>query len=408
MLVKIALFLVLTFALFAASAPAYADGGARISACIAALPETGGVCDFRNQGAMSAAATIVVNKPTTLLLDGTQLTLSGTPGMLIAADGVRIDGSVGQTQLVQGGTLGSTGSNRNVIYGSALSDFKIEGVSFVGIPCSAPEDNNDGIKLQNSVPGNIHRVRIVGNAFSGFCLHAIQIQNADDVTVEDNVVRGVADGIRFSGVTSGKIVNNVIRDTELPSAGAFAVAIGLDTTAPQDDGISYPVSTDIHISRNTVCGYTNGEAVMIHAGENVLISENVFDNVLLGIGINPFNSTDFLYHLTVTGNSYVGTTTPGALTTTGNYGVYVGGSPETLSPSYVVVTHNIISRANEIARNAAEGGIAVGYADHVVVEGNVVHDSAFNGIYLRYSSREVIVRDNQISDITRADRSGAN
>jgi hypothetical protein len=59
--------------LLASGTPAYADGGARISACIAALPSTGGVCDFRNQGAMSAAATIVVNKPTTLLLDGTSL-----------------------------------------------------------------------------------------------------------------------------------------------------------------------------------------------------------------------------------------------------------------------------------------------------------------------------------------------
>lgn len=397
------LFPIAAILLAATATPAYADGGARISACIAALPATGGVCDFRNQGAMSAATTIVVNKPTTLLLDGTQLTLSGTPGMLIAADGVRIDGSVGQTELIQGGTLGSTGSNHNVIYGNTLSDFKVEGVTFVGIAGSVPQDNNNGIELQNSAPGNIHRVRIVGNAFTGFCLHAVLIQNAADVTVEDNVVRGVADGIRFSGVTSGKIVNNVIRDTQLPSGGAFAVAIGLDTTAQQDDGMHYPVSTDIHISRNTVCDYPNGEAVMIHAGGNVLISDNVFDNVLMGIGINPFVSTDLLYHVTITGNSYVGTMTQGALTSTGNYGVYVGGSPETLSPSYVVVTHNIISRANEIARSAAQGGIGIGYADHVLVEGNVVHDSMSNGIYLRYQGREISVRDNDVSGITRAD-----
>jgi parallel beta-helix repeat protein len=382
--------------------PGYADGGARIRACIAALPATGGVCDFRNQGAMSAARTIVVSKPTTLLLDQTQLTLSGTPGMLIAADGVRIDGSVGQTELVQGGTLGSTGSNHNVIYGNTLSDLKIEGVRFVGIPCSSPEDNNSGVKLQNNVPGNIDRVRIVGNAFTGFCQHAVLIQNATDVTVEDNLVQGVADGIRFSGVTSGKIVNNVIRDTELPSSGAFAVAIGLDTTAQQDDGIHYPVSTDIHVSRNTVSGYPNGEGVMVHAGANVLISENVFDDVLMGIGINPFVSTDLLYRVTITGNSYVGTTRQGALHSTGNTGIYVGGSEQTLSPSYVVVTHNIISQANEIARSPAQGGIGVGYADHVLVEGNVVRDSMNHGIYLRSGNREVVVRDNEVSGITRA------
>jgi nitrous oxidase accessory protein NosD len=322
---------------------------------------------------------------------------------LIAADGVRIDGSVGQTQLVQGGTLGSTGSNHNVIYGNALTDLKIEGVTFVGIPSGSPQDNNNGVKLQNSVPGNIHRVRIVGNAFTGFCDNAVLIQNAVDVTVEDNMVQGVADGIRFSGVTSGKIVNNVIRDTELRSTGAFTVAIGLDTTAQLDDGIHYPVSTDIHISRNTVCGYPNGEGVMVHAGANVLISDNVFDDVLMGIGINPFVSTDLLYHVTIAGNSYVGTTTQGALTSTGNIGIFVGGSEQTLSPSYVVVTHNIISQANEIARSPAQGGIGVGYADHVLVEGNVVHDCVCNGIFLRAGNRQVAVRDNEVSGITRAD-----
>lgn len=33
-----------------------------------------------------------------------------------------------------------------------------------------------------------------------------------------------------------------------------------------------------------------------------------------------------------------------------------------MTPSYVVVTHNIVSHANEIARSEGQGGIAIGNA----------------------------------------------
>jgi hypothetical protein len=389
-------FLFLMFATFIATVPAYADGGAQISACIAALPPTGGVCDFRNQGAQTAGSTIVINKPVTLLLDGTQLTSNGTPGMLIEADGVRIEGSTGQTELIQGGT---GGGNDNVIYGNMLSDLTIEGLTFVGIPGSTPRDNMNAILLQNAAPGNIRRVRVAGNVFTEFCLHAVMIQNASGVRVEDNVLEGVADGIRFSGVVGGKILGNTIRDTMLPNNGAFAVAIGLDTTSPQDDGVSYPICRDIQISHNTVSTYVNGEAIMVHAGAHVLISDNVFENVLMGIGLNPFNSTDLLYHVTVTGNSYEGTTTEGALASTGNYGIYVGGGEGTVTPSYVIVTNNIIGQANEVVRGAGQGGIGIGYADHVLVEGNIVHDSVCNGIKVRTPNARIVVRDNYVTNI---------
>lgn len=90
-------------------------------------------------------------------------------------------------------------------------DLKIEGITFVGIPGSVPRDDMNGIRLANATPGNIHRVRIVGNAFTGFRLHAVLIQNATDVTVEDNAVEGVSYGIRFSGVLRGKILGNMLR-----------------------------------------------------------------------------------------------------------------------------------------------------------------------------------------------------
>ena len=383
-----------------------ADGGTQLRRCIQALPSSGGLCDFRNRGAITAASTIVIDKPVTLRLEGTQLTLGGAPGILIEANGVQVRGSSGNTWLVQAGGLGNTSRNRNVIYGSALRDLEVSGLAFWGVPCGKPQDNNSGIKLQNARTGKINHVRITHNTFKGFCTHAVLIQNASDVVVDHNLVDRVSDGIRFSGVARGEILNNTIRHTQLPSNGAFTVAIGLDTTAPQDDGISYPVSSDITISGNTVRSYVNGEGIMVHSGVNVMISGNVFKNVLLGIGINPFNSTDQLSHITVKGNSYTGTMTPGASPTTANYGIAVAGGQATLPPSYVLVENNIIRRANQIVQSQAQGGIAAGYTDHLTIEDNVIRDSVSNGISLINPNKDIEIRRNTIGDISGADASG--
>lgn len=397
----------LLFIVFLATGvPVYADGGTQITACVAALPSKGGVCDFRNRGAIAAASSIVVSKPVTLLLRGTQLTLDGTPGIVIQADDVRIEGVSGETELIQGGALGSREVNRNVIYGNELRGLEIRGVTFEGIPCSMPEDNNNGIKLQNAAPGSISRVWIADNVFTGFCDEAMLIQNAADVDVTRNTIYSVSDGIRFSGVDRGQIVNNVIRDSQLPNNGEFTVAIGLDTNATLDDKVSYPDCADVRISGNKVSGYVNGEGVMVHGGSAIVISDNAFDNVLLGIGVDPLSPTDLVFDVTVAGNSYVGTTTSGASATTGNYGIFVGGGQETERPMRVDVRNNTIRQANEIAQSLGEGGIGVGYSSDVLIEDNVVSNSLYNGISMINPNDNLVIRGNRISNITGANANG--
>ncbi len=77
-----------------------ADAGAKIAACFASLPTTGGgTCDARGmEGEQSASATIAVPEKTTLLLGSITLTLSGTPGMTYST-GSRIIGT--KTTLLQ-------------------------------------------------------------------------------------------------------------------------------------------------------------------------------------------------------------------------------------------------------------------------------------------------------------------
>jgi hypothetical protein len=364
----------------------HADAGTQINACITNAPNDG-VCDFRGAGTVVAAETIYITKPVTLLLDGTQLILNGSPGIAVASNGVRIRGTVGRTQLIQG-TVGN-----NVIGGSALSDLEVQGISFVGIPGTVPQYNNNGIALSAKAPGMISAVRVVGNTFTGFRMYAVVIQNASDVEVVDNTIAGVADGIRFSGVVRGKIIHNFVHDTQLPST-IFTVAIGLDST-----NTNFPICSNIEIAQNTVLHYVNAEGILVHAGQNITISNNILDDVLLGIAVQPFNKMDDTHDIIITGNAYTGAALPGAAAQTGNYGIFVGGGPKASIPSHVIVANNKISKANEVVRNAAQGGIGVGYSNDVTIDGNSIHDTESNGISLTNPNSQIVIVNNFIDNV---------
>ena len=57
-----------------------ADAGAKLVACIAAIPASGGICDARGlEGAQVISTTVTVNKPVVILLGYTTITCSASP-----------------------------------------------------------------------------------------------------------------------------------------------------------------------------------------------------------------------------------------------------------------------------------------------------------------------------------------
>jgi hypothetical protein len=71
------------------------DMGAKLNACIAALPPSGGICDASVlQGTQSAAGTITCNKIGAIVVLGSvTLTLHGSPGIALLSSGCRIQGA---------------------------------------------------------------------------------------------------------------------------------------------------------------------------------------------------------------------------------------------------------------------------------------------------------------------------
>lgn len=374
----------------------FADIGAQITNCATA------VCDFRGQGAQSAQSTIVLSHAVTLLLDGTQITLYGSPGIQIASSGVHILGVTTTAQLIQG-TVGS-----DIISSfSYLADFEVRGISFVGAAGqTAPTSSNNGIFLSASNFSNstlltpMTQIRITGNTFTRFQGHAVYIQNANDVEVSGNVIWLISGGIRFSAVARGKIEKNVVRDTQVPNGG-FTVAIGLDSTAAINN-ISYPPCSEVQILNNTVQNYQYAQAILVHAGARITVAGNMINGVMIGISLNTFNSSDNLNNVTVTGNSFMGIgpftgqpTDPG----TGNYGIFVGGGPPAATPEYIVIANNTVAQANLVIKAPLQGGISLGYANDVIVSNNYIHDTEINGISLNNPNNHIQLLGNSISDL---------
>jgi hypothetical protein len=109
----------------------FQDAGLAITNCKNNLPPTGGTCDARGlEGAQTAAATILLDKPgLRLLLGAATLSLAGSPGIAITAERTTIEGLTGTyVQTYKSTTvLNYLGTGRAMIVGSGA------GINIAGV-----------------------------------------------------------------------------------------------------------------------------------------------------------------------------------------------------------------------------------------------------------------------------------
>lgn len=289
------------------------------------------------------------------------------------------------------GVLLQRSLSQHILSVTNSSELIIEGLHFLGLGGSVSESLNSGIYVLSS-----SNVNIRNNTFSGCREHGIYIQGSSYVNVTHNEVYNTAGGIRFTGVTNSTITRNTARDTSLPN-GTFTVGIGLDST----DGHQHGVCRDIQITNNIVRNYVNSQAILLHAGVNVNIQDNIVTNVLIGVSINPYNSSDTTQNITVSNNSYVGTDTNGASPEFGNYGIFVGGGDgnSAATPTHVIVDGNNISDSNAVLLQYYFGGIGIGYTDDVEVKNNGIQRSRGAGISLTNPNTRLNIHDNLITNV---------
>ena len=267
---------VLPLAPYSVAAYAGADAGAKINACLTALPAGGGICDARTlTGAQSAAATITVPANKTLLLGATTIIMAGTPGLTfdsystISGLGPRIT------------TLVSNISNTSAVTAVNTSvrsyQFTIRGMTIYDTAATAPI----ALNLTNHNSGRIENVELEGSSGVGTGLllsapgtppavgayyndfYSLQVNNfavgvdADNGANENHFFGGFVNvngtGFRF-GYT-GSADHNAVYGTAIESSTVNTLYLGAYATntqlyGPRLESTSVPYATNVSAAGN--------------------------------------------------------------------------------------------------------------------------------------------------------------
>jgi len=371
------------------------DAGAKITACIAALPSSGGTCDARGLvGTQFAHSTLSIDKPVTLLLGSMKLTLLGNPGIALASNNVHIQGAGSNaSQLTQGFVDSDIISN--VVGGycpsgttpaTPISHLEVDHLKFQGIPGAVSACPNNGVDILDGSGVSVH-----DNLFTGLREEGARASNSKNVVFQRNQAYRISDGFRFTGVVGGQMLNNTLSNSQLPNS-MFQGCFFVDSVY----GTGFQNSSSLLIANNTTNNMVNCQSIMLHDGQNVVISGNVMKNSGMGIAMGTYAKPDVISRIVVQGNTYQGTCVNAGQPQ--NTGININNNPAPLLGTHVVVTGNQISTANCGLRASNMAGIVVNYASDVSVTKNTITNSYGNGVLLAAGVTGLTLQNNSITN----------
>lgn len=286
-----------------------ANMGAKIAACIAALPSSGGVADARGfQGAQSITSTISVTVPVKLLICGATISVSASTAFS-STSAFTVEGcGTGQTEFTQ--TLNTS----TVFAHSSASSFKLRDITFNGAPqisgsaitIDSPSDSNEGSIIENSE---------FSNQYDAVNLAAAAVFNVSQNNFHGIQHRGIIVANRFNqDQTTGTVTNNLFSCSSPTGHAALEHKTGgglrfiSNEILECDRGYymnwsSNGGSSQLNVignlfDTNTVSGVEIGEAVGFTTGTftNAIISDNYFnsDATRPGVGILVSSTTSAL------------------------------------------------------------------------------------------------------------------
>lgn len=299
-----------------------------------------------------------------------------------------LTGAAGLRGIFGPGTLLQAAAGANILLLTSVDDFTARDVTFKGVGGSTAESSNNGIFATGC-----NRLRIENCRFLDLRFQSAWIESSDDVIYRDNFVSNIARGVLFRGCERVSCNSNNFQSPLTPDT-TFTTCITLDSTDGHSDG----VCKDVSITGNIVKNYVNAQAVLMHAGQRVAITGNVFEDCLTGVGATAFNSSDTMEDVSITGNVYIGTSTSGASAGGGNYGVFIGGGASVFTPSNITISGNSVRNANKINQGVTQAGITIGLCENVTVTGNSCIDCAASGISVTQVVTGLLISGNVIQD----------
>lgn len=287
------------------------------------------------------------------------------------------------------GTITQKTANVTPFYSQVANNILIRGLTFVGVGGAGVGGNNDNA-IYFVGTSLLVGIWIEDCTFTAFLHQSVWIQNAEDVWVTGCLTYNSWQFTRFSGVLNGYIIRNVTRDT-LAASTNFQAVIAIDSTFS-----GYAVCQNITIRDNIVSGYANSQAILVHAGINVVITGNRLLGVNQGIGAGAFNNTDTMNGIIIADNYISANAVAGG--TTGNQSINAAGFDATHLLFSLQISGNILIGANKTAQLATEGAIQLSFCDDVLIAGNLLGAWYNAGVYVNAICTRLKINDNQFLD----------
>src|SRR6185369_834529 len=312
-----------------------ANAGAKIAACIAALPSTGGVADATGiQGTQTIAQNVFsgVTKPVDLILCGATYTVSVTQS-ISAASKIRIHDCGDKTA-----TLTFTGSATGITFTNS-SDIEIDHLKFTGGRTQTSCDTSNRIQIHdNDMSG--------AATLSGGHLASIELESCSDVVIERNYIHG----------------NGIVGT---PTQGAYDIVSG-ETTLN--------VTTNIRVLNNTIggSGSTTPISVSLYNCNYCEVSGNDIDQNnqmhTTGACTNCSGYAINVYAFSSPGSFTNAVVTRNRITNTAGTGIYLQGTYRSVAANNVLY---------DVAKQQSDGtlpvgGISINGDNSNISDGNVV------------------------------------
>lgn len=252
---------------------------------------------------------------------------------------------------------------------------------------------NDGILIKNSFG-----VRVEGCTFRYIQNIPIHFMGCVDCTAHDNRIWNCGLGIYTRGGKTLTITSNKIHDT-LFDPSVFTIAISLEST----DGHSYGIPITTIINDNMISGFNNAQGIMAHSGVNIIFGTNVVDGAVIGLSVNPFNTTDEVSRIIAIGNHAIGPVSLPGYSGGNDMMIFQGGpaSGGGMTPSItdLIVGFNTTTNGNRAEGAANQGAMRVGYTKRANFVGNTGCTAKGNGLVIAADERSFNASNNIFEEV---------
>lgn len=288
------------------------------------------------------------------------------------------------------------GGMSRIFQGSNLDDVRLEGLRIKGdyLPGQTTSfSQNNGMVFMSSIG-----VRVLSCTMTNIQNIAVHLMGCEASKVDDLRIENCGLGIYVRGGKTQTITNNKIKDT-LFDESVFTIAISLEST----DGHEYGVPSMTIIDRNMIHGYRNAQGIMAHSCTDMISGINIVEGSLIGLSVNPFNTTDDVSRIVMLGNISSGPVSfSGSMD--GNENIICQGGPASgggMTPRItdLVIGSNVTSNGNRAEGGVNQGAIRLGYTKRSTVVGNTLCASKGNAIVLSSDEQLVNVHGNVMDEV---------